>query len=148
MKNNSQTRNYAEAMGQAMAFGASVTCCDLFSNTCAKGYFHGLRDHHEAQLDTSTAFTMDSYFMWRDFMYRAETIGHNRQQDPCSFGVVIIRIGNKVTFKVIRHHLFLEDALDAAEEEGTESCVWSTEHPDTAVYLDKHGRTPGTQHAT
>mgnify|MGYP000002080428 CR=1 FL=1 len=60
MKNNAQTRNFAEAMGQAMAFGAIVDCCDMFSNTCAKGYSHGLREHHEEQLDTSTAFIMDS----------------------------------------------------------------------------------------
>ncbi len=145
MKNNAQTRNFAEAMGQAMAFGASVTCCDLFNNSRSHGYFHGIREHHEAQLDTSTAFTMDTYFMWRDFMYRAETIGHDRYQDPCSYGVVIIRNGDKVFMRVIRHHLYLEDALDASENEGTESCVWSVEQPDTAIYLEQHGRTPGTQ---
>ena len=33
MKNNSNTRTFAEAMGQAMAFGISIVTCDVFNLT-------------------------------------------------------------------------------------------------------------------
>jgi hypothetical protein len=144
MKNNSQTRNYAEAMGQAMAFGISVTCCDIFNNPQNRGYIHGVCDGYEGQLDTKTAFTMDSYYFWRDLMYKAESMGHARGHDPCGYGVAIHRMGDVVIMRTVRCHDYLERALDGAESEGTESTVIDMSDLDKSIYLQEHGRVPGT----
>ena len=103
MKNNSQTRNYAEAMGQAMAFGISVTCCDIFNNPQTRGYIHGV-----------------------------------------CYGVAIHRMGDVVIMRTVRCHDYLERALDGAESEGTESTVIDMSDLDKSIYLQEHGRVPGT----
>lgn len=144
MKNNSQTRSYAEAVGQAMAFGLGVTCCDIFNNPKVSGYIHGVNCGQEAQIPTADGFTMDSYFFWRDMMYKAETLGHQRNQDPCDYGVAIHRMGDVLIMKTVRCHTFFENALDGAEEEGTESTIIDVSDLDKSIYLEEHGRVPGT----
>jgi len=144
MKNNAQTRSYVEAVGQAMAFGVGVTCCDLFNNPKVSGYVHGVNSGQEAQISFEGAFTMDSYYFWRDLMYKSETIGHTRGQDPCGYGVAIHRVGKYLIMKSVRCHIFLDNALDGAEYEGTESAVIDMSDLDKSIYLEEHGRVPGT----
>ena len=142
MNNNRQTRIFADAMGRAVAFGASATTCDVFNLPQSSGYIHGVSDHKEAQTTMDSAFAMDTFEVWRTMMHEAESLAHERGHDPCSYGVAILRTGNVITLLRVRHHNFMGLALDAAENEGTESSIWELENPDEFIYLHDHGRVP------
>ena len=142
MNSNSQTRTFADAMGRAVAFGFGVTTCDIFTTPVSSGYIHGVSDHQEAQTTLDIAFTMDTFDMWRTMMHGAEALAHERGHDPCYYGVAIHRTGNVVTLQRVRHHGMQSSALDSAEDEGTENCIWDIADPNVAIYLHDHGRVP------
>jgi len=144
MKNTSQSRNFAESMGQAMAFGIGVTCCDIFSSPQVSGYVHGVRHGEEAQFDIKSAFTIDKYLLWRDMMHKAELMGSRRDHDPCGYGVAIHRTGPLITMQTIRCHMFMENALDSAESEMTERFIYHISDCDALIYLEQHGKIPGS----
>jgi hypothetical protein len=56
MNNNRQTRIFSDAMGRAVAFGASATTCDVFNLPQSGGYVHGVSDHKEVQTTLDAAF--------------------------------------------------------------------------------------------
>jgi hypothetical protein len=142
MNNNRQTRTFADAMGRAVAFGIGVTTCDIFTLPASSGYTHGMSQYNEEQTTMDTAFTMDTFEVWRKMMHTVESLAHERGHDPCSYGVAIYRTSNVVTLQLVRYHSFMGLALDSAEEEGTENCIRDINEPDTAIYLHDHGRVP------
>lgn len=144
MKNNPNTRTFAEAMGQAMAFGISIVTCDVFNQSSSRGFIHRLRDPKEVQIDVRDAFTMDTHLVWRKLMYDTETIAYQRGHTPCTYGTVITRNGNRVFMYVARHLDYIEDALTSAENEMTESAVYNIQEPDVSIYLQDNDRVPGT----
>ena len=144
MKNNPNTRNFAEAMGQAMAFGISVVTCDVFNNSSSRGFIHKLREPKEVQIEARDAFTMDTHLAWRKLMYDTETIAYQRGHTPCTYGTVITRNGDRLFMYVARHLGYIEDALTSAEQEMTESAVYNIEDLDNPIYLQDNNRVPGT----
>ena len=144
MKNNSNTRTFAEAMGQAMAFGISVTTCDVFNNSTHRGFIHGVRQPNEIEVESKSAFTMDTHLAWRKLMYDTETLAYQRGHTPCTYGTCIIRNGDRLFMSIVRHFDYVEDALDGAEAEMTESAVYNIADADVPIYLEENGRVPGT----
>lgn len=139
-----QSRNYAETVGHAVAFGICMTKCDVFQGATMDGYIHGVRDQAEAQIDLKRAFTQDAFEHWTRMMRLAEDLAHTRGHDPCDYGVVITRLGDKVIMSLARHGYFRDKALDTAEAEMTESAVFDLSDYDNPLYLEEHNRIPGT----
>ena len=142
MKNNSNTRTFAEAMGQAMAFGISVTTCDVFNNSTHRGFIHGVRQPNEIQVESKSAFTMDTHLAWRKLMYDTETLAYQRGHTPCTYGTCILRNGDRLFMSIVRHFDYVEDALDGAEAEMTESAVYNIADADVPIYLEENRARP------
>jgi len=144
MKMSRQSRNYAETVGYAVAFGFSMTTCDVFQQPTTSGFVHGVRGLTECQLDLKHIFTTDSFRQWTRMMRQAEDLAHKRDHDPCQYGVCIVRLGDKFIMKVARHEYLLEKALGNAEDETTESWVTDINNVDEPIYLESYGLVPGT----
>ncbi|WP_291811378.1 hypothetical protein [Limnobacter sp.] len=144
MKMTRQSRNYAETVGHAVAFGICMTKCDVFQDATMTGYIHGVREPNEAQLDIKHAFTQDAFEHWTRMMRLAEDLAYKRGHDTCDYGVVISRLGDKLFMSLARHSYFQHKALDHAEAEMTESAVYDLSNYDTPLYLEEHNRMPGT----
>lgn len=140
MKNSIKTRPFAEAMGQAMAFGHAVTTCDIFNSPVNSGYVHGTNEPHESQSTIEDAFNRDQYYCWMETMRHAEDMASARGHDPCTYGVMILRTGNLVFMKVVRHTYVEGRALDNSELESFESdivvdAVYNIERFDSPIYV-------------
>ena len=144
MKMSRQSRNYAETVGHAVAFGICMTKCDVFQDATMTGYIHGVREPNETQLDIKHAFTQDAFEHWTRMMRLAEDLAYKRDHDPCDYGVVITRLGDKLIMSLARHNYFVHDALDNAEAEMTESAVYDLSNYDSPLYLEEHNRIPST----
>lgn len=144
MKSSTSTRVFAEAMGQAIAFGVNVTRCDVFNNSTHNGFVHGVRNSPEVQVDIKNAFTSDTHLAWRKLMYDTETLAYKRGHTPCTYGTRIYRIGDRLFMSIARHFNYVDDALNGAEAEMTESAVYRVDEPDTPIYLEENNRVPGT----
>ena len=144
MKNNPNTRAFAEAMGQAMAFGISLVTCDVFNNSSSRGFIHGVRVDGSVQLNVRDAFTMDTHLAWRKLMYDTETLAYQRGHTPCTYGTVITRNRDILMMSIVRHFDYIEDALTSAEQEMTESLIYNIQEPDVPIYLQDNDRVPGT----
>lgn len=143
MKMSRQSRNYAETVGHAVAFGICLTKCDVFQDATMTGYIHGVREPNETQLDIKHAFTQDAFEHWTRMMRLAEDLAYKRDHDPCDYGVVILRLGDKLIMSLARHTYFVHEALDHAEAEMTESAVYDLSNYDTPLYLEENNRIPG-----
>lgn len=144
MKVTRQSRNYAETVGHAVAFGVCVTTCDVFQNPTMAGYIHSVRDTSELSIAVSEAFSSAAFFEWTLLMRRAEDLAHERDDDTCGYGVCLVRTGNRLSMSIVRHYYGLDTALHGAEMEMTESAVYAIEDYDTPIYLEENGFVPGT----
>jgi len=143
MRNSIKTRPFAEAMGQAMAFGHAVTTCDIFQSPVNSGYVHGTNEPHESQSTLEKAFGRDQYDCWMETMRHAEDMASERGHDPCTYGVMILRTGNLVFMKVVRHTYVESRALETAQLESFESevavdAVYNIERFNSPIHLQQH----------
>jgi hypothetical protein len=144
MKPTLEARIYAEVAGRALAFGHCVTCCDIFNTPKNDGYIHFLREPREARWAITQAFTVDSFRHWKHMMDLAEGVAIERGHDQCDYGVAVIRIADNIHMKLIRHYYSQHSALNGAEAEMTESSVYDMRAWDRPIYLEDHGKVPGT----
>ena len=140
MKNSIKTRPFAEAMGQAMAFGHAVTTCDIFQSPVNSGYVHGTNDPFESQCSIEDAFSGYQFDCWIETMRHAEDMASARGHDPCTYGVMILRTGNLVFMKVVRHTYVEGRALESSELESFESdivvdAVYNIERFDSPIHV-------------
>jgi len=140
MKNSIKTRPFAEAMGQAMAFGHAVTTCDIFQSPVNSGFVHGTNDPRESQCSIEDAFSGYQFDNWIETMRHAEDMASARGHDPCTYGVMILRTGNHVFMKVVRHTYVEGRALESSELESFESeivvdAVYNIERFDSPIHV-------------
>jgi len=114
---------FAEAVGKAVAFGASVTVCDIFNAPNIKGYIHYVPEPQKFITSLRQAFTMDAFREWKRMMEEAEIMAHNLNVDPCRYGVAITRNRDTVGMGIVIHYYSLPSITDSAKEHNVDT-VW------------------------
>lgn len=109
-----EARMFAEALGKAVAFGASVTCCDIFNSPTIKGYIHYVPEPQNFITTLRQAFTEDAFRRWKEMMENAEVMAYDAKEDPCKYGVVITRNRDSIGMGIGCHYYSLSSANDSA----------------------------------
>lgn len=82
---------------------------------------------------------------WKELMEEAENIANHRGHDQCEYGVLIEytpSIG--IHMQVARHSLNIDVILNSAENEMSEDKVYYLPEWKQAIYIEQHGKVPGT----
>lgn len=118
-----EARMFAEAIGKAVAFGASITCCDIFNSPTIKGFIHYVPKPQSSNYTLRKSFTDEAFRKWKAMMEVAEVMAHNNGHDPCQYGVVITRYQDTVSMGIGRHYYSLSSAIDSANDDAVNT-VW------------------------
>jgi len=144
MKPTQKARMFSEAVGNAVAFGASITCCDVFNAPSIRGYVHHVRVDNTVVVRLTEAFSNDFFNAWLERMEEAEGIALERKHDSCDYGVLVVRHKDTVSLSVARHYYSVSSAVEGAEQEMTVSSVYDLSQIMVPIKLEAHGRVPGT----
>ncbi len=144
MRPTQKARMFSEAVGNAVAFGASITCCDVFNSPSIRGFVHHVRVDNTLAVRLIDAFSKDVFGAWLERMEEAEGMALERKHDSCDYGVLVVRHKDTVSFSVARHYYSVSSAVDGAEQEMTVSSVYDLSEIMIPIKLEAHGRVPGT----
>jgi hypothetical protein len=136
MKPTQEARMFAEALGKAVAFGASVTCCDIFNSPTVKGYVHYVPEPQNFITTLRQAFTNDALDTWKRLMDVAENVAIDLKEDPCKYGVVITRNRDSIGMGIGCHHYSLSSANDSALAHNADT-VWDLADIMTPITVER-----------
>ena len=144
MRPTQKARMFSEAVGNAVAFGASITCCDVFNSPSIRGFVHHVRVDNTLVVRLIDAFSKDVFGAWLERMEEAEGMALERKHDSCDYGVLVVRHKDTVSLSVARHYYSVSSAVEGAEQEMTVSSIYDLSEIMTPIKLEAHGRVPGT----
>ena len=139
-------RIYAEALGKARVLGVCLTSCDVFTTCATTGYVHYLRHPNGVTDFVDDWFDDPRMFMyWKELMEESSAIARHRGHDECEYGVLIEyepTVG--ITMSVARFSRSIDIILDSAENEMSEDKVYYLREWKDAIYIEQHGKVPGS----
>lgn len=146
MNNNTNTRAFAEQLGNALSFGTCIITCDALLNPQSYGYFYPAYDSDP--IVCSPTDPKGTFEYWLDFLQQAQKWAAQNDQDPDTWGVRMAYNHGRgsIGLDLVRVSYMRDRALDMAENDkwACPSTIYKFgRNEDTvSVYLEKEGRSP------
>jgi hypothetical protein len=146
MNNNTNTRAFAEQLGNALSFGTCIITCDALLNPQSYGYFYPAYDSDP--IVCSPTDPKGTFEYWLDFLQQAQKWAAQNDQDPDTWGVRMAYNHGRgsIGLDLVRVSYMRDRALDMAENDkwACPSTIYKFgRNEDTvSIYLEKEGRSP------